>query len=203
MNQRSRRQEFVDAAMRLLDREGINGFTMRSLAEELDPPLSPMAAYKHFENQRELQLELWRACIVSLGASLSDAAATVPRDGDGAKRMVEVARAFMDFALAFPKRFELLFNHPFITEVWQQSDIDAIREAVWSLSRSVIEDGQSSGSVRKDIGANELLAIVYAQVHGASALLASGRLQKQTGLDASTLRDMVLQVVNEYLADGR
>lgn len=187
--------------MRLLDRVGINGFTMRSLAEELDPPLSPMAAYKHFENQRELQLELWRACIVLLDEALRQASSEGP--SDGMARILAVCRSFMTYALIHPKRFELLFNHPFIEEVWQQSDIDNLREAVWSNSRAVVEAGQEDGSIRNDIGANDLLAIVYAQVHGASSLLASGRLQKQTGLTAEDLAELVLQVIREYLTSPR
>ena len=48
------REEIVAATCRLINREGVDAFTMRALANEMK--VSPMAAYRHVSNKDELLL---------------------------------------------------------------------------------------------------------------------------------------------------
>jgi AcrR family transcriptional regulator len=72
------REAILTAALRLVDREGLEGLTMRSLAAELG--VVPMAAYRHFANKGEL-----------LDALLEDVTATVDL-GDGTAGWRDTAR---------------------------------------------------------------------------------------------------------------
>lgn len=192
-----RQQELVEAALRLLDREGIHGFTMRSLAGEIG--LSPMAAYKHFENQRELQLELWRACILSF----QEHVARVLEGCDGVdqlERLLIGAEAFIEYSLEHPNRFELVHHHPFVREVWQDRDIDNLRDAGWQQFFVLARAGQAEGSIRSDIDPEQLIAMSYACIHGTCYLLSSGRLQKQTGFGPDHYKELTIRLLRESLA---
>lgn len=190
-----RQRELVSAALRLLDRDGINRFTMRALADEIG--LSPMAAYKHFENQRELQLQMWRACISDLRAFLQGCLETSP--AAAIDRYVTLVGSFINYSLEHPYRFELLFNHPFIREVWRETDIDRLREAVWAVAAGIIGEGQAEGTIRRELNMDDLTGQTYALAHGACYLLGSGRLQRQTGKTAEELRDQTLSYIREML----
>lgn len=167
----SRRQwELVDAALRLLDRVGISGFTMRSLAEEIN--LSPMAAYKHFENQRALQFELWRACDDHFYDVVLSETRDVPNP---ASAFIALVQAFVDYALRYPYRYEFLFNHPFVREIQQSPDLEQRRRRLWSYALELVRRSQDIGLFRADIEDKLLLAAAYSQARGlASMIIYSG-----------------------------
>ena len=192
-----RQRELIVAAVRLLDRHGINQFTMRALAEEIG--LSPMAAYKHFENQRDLQLEMWRFCIGELGAFLQEEMAKTAESAGPMQRFLDLSQHFMAYSLLHPYRFELLFNHPFIREVWQQQDIDAIREAVWGLAMELVRQGQAAQAIRGDLPPQDIVGQSFALVHGACYLMASERLQRQTHHGTDVLIQQTLESLERIL----
>jgi AcrR family transcriptional regulator len=96
------REGILAAALRLVDREGLEGLTMRSLAAELG--VVPMATYRHFANKGEL-----------LDALLEEVTATVdPGDGgagwrDTARHLAAAIRARL---LAHPGVVPALVNRP-------------------------------------------------------------------------------------------
>ncbi len=167
----TRRQwRLIDAGMRLLDRVGISDFTMRSLADEIG--LSPMAAYKHFENQRALQLELWRTCQVdfydALLAATSDAS-------DPATAFLVLCRRFVEYSMEHPFRYELLYNHPFVREVQRIPDLDELRHSVWLFAHDLLRRAVDAGFFRADIPSELLLVAAISQVRGLSSLLIYSR----------------------------
>lgn len=169
----TRRQwQLLDAAVRLLDRVGISGFTMRSLADETG--LSAMAAYKHFENQRALQLELWRFCQNHSYDALLEAASDA---SDPATAFLDLCDAFMRYAVQYPFRFELLYNHPFVREVQSIDALEELRRSVWTFAHELVRRAQDSGLFRDDVSSEILLASAAAQVRG----LAAGLVYSDTG----------------------
>lgn len=156
-----RQSQLLAAALRLLDREGIAGFTMRSLADETG--LSPMAAYKHFENQRALQIELWRSCHDHFYDRLLEATDDA---ADPAVAFLRMCEAFMRYSVDHPYRYELLFNHPFIREVQQDADLEARRVAVVEFARDLLDRARDLGLFRSDISIDLLLAGSVSQVRG-------------------------------------
>lgn len=181
----SRRQwQLLDAAVRLLDRVGISGFTMRSLADETG--LSPMAAYKHFENQKALQLELWRFC----QNNLYDALLEATRDADdAAAAFLAVCEAFMRYAVTYPFRFELLYNHPFVREVQSIDTLEELRLSVWGFADELLRRAQDGGLFRSDIDSKLLLAAAAAQIRGLAAAL----VYADTGAVADVPTDVLIE----------
>jgi AcrR family transcriptional regulator len=191
----SRRQwQLLDAALRLLDREGISGFTMRSLAQETG--LSPMAAYKHFENQRAMQLELWRSCQNHLYDTLLEA---TEAHTDPAMAFLALCEAFMRYAVRYPFRFELLYNHPFAREVSQFEGLDELRMAVWDYAHELLQRAQAAGTFRTDVSSELLLAAAGAQARGVAARIFYSEGGPTNNLSPDTLIASAVSFVRDAL----
>lgn len=190
-----RQRTLIAGAMRLLDQKGLDGFTMRSLASEIG--LSPMAAYKHFENQRELQIELWRACAQEFYNLLVDR--VVRRHTDPAVAMLELARAFIEYSVANPHRYELLFNHPFIGEVRKDGNTAAERDRAFAFALEYVQRAQDLGLFRNDLTAEQLLLSSMATVLGACQLLVMERLDEMSTMGRDAMVETVLTFVREGL----
>jgi AcrR family transcriptional regulator len=158
----SRRQwDLLDAALRLLDRNGLSEFTMRALADEVG--LSPMAAYKHFDNQRALQLELWRECQNHLFDTL---AAVADKQRDAASAFMAVASAFVDYAVTYPNRYAFLFSDPFVREAATVALIEDRRQEVWARLCGLVSDAQDARLFRDDQHAESLVVCTASLVRG-------------------------------------
>ncbi|MGH8877492.1 MAG: TetR/AcrR family transcriptional regulator [Stackebrandtia sp.] len=92
------RQEIVDAAKHIVDREGVEKLTMRRLARDIGS--APMALYYHVRDKRQLLLAL-----------LDDIADEIPRPelpAEPAARIIAAAVTIRDGLLRFPWAVEVL-----------------------------------------------------------------------------------------------
>lgn len=179
----SRRQwQLLEAAVRLLDRVGIHGFTMRSLADEVN--LSPMAAYKHFENQRALQVEVWRHCQNDFYDRLLAATQEIP---DGATAFLQFCRTFVEYAVEYPYRFELLYNHPFVREVREIPEMEELRQSVWDYARDLVNRARDTGMFRGDMSAELLLVAASSQIRGLASVLVYQHASIAPGIDTDEM----------------
>ncbi len=96
----SRRDEIIDVAERILEREGPDAVTMRRLAEELR--IQAPSLYKHVTSKAEIQVALQQRALERLGAVLAAA-------GDD---LAELAAAYRRWALRHPRLYELSARHP-------------------------------------------------------------------------------------------
>ena len=191
-----RQKDLLDAAVRVLDRSGIDSVTMRSLAQESN--FSPMAAYKHYENQRELYIAIWRFCMDELRGQVMELARTAGGGARGALR--DIVGHFLFFAREYPHRFKLLFDHAVINDVGSAWEIESRRLELRDVVLSMIMAGQQNGQVRRDLSAEEMLGVVLALVQGASNIFVSGRLSDVTTAGPDEMREAILNAVSEYLA---
>ncbi|MFT4705664.1 MAG: AcrR family transcriptional regulator [Bradymonadia bacterium] len=163
----SRRQlQLLDAAVRLVDRVGIGGFTMRSLAAEVS--LSPMAAYKHFENQRALQLQVFSACQSRLYDALLEATDEPP---DPATAFLRFCRTFVEHAVRYPYRYELLYNHPFVHEIRQVPELEQLRQSVWTYALELVSRARKAGLFRDDLSAELLSSAAASHIRGLASVI--------------------------------
>jgi AcrR family transcriptional regulator len=96
----NRRGEVVDAAERILEREGPDAVTMRRLAEELG--VQAPSLYKHITGKAEIQAALQQHALERLGAVLAEASAD----------LATLAAAYRRWALEHPRLYELSARHP-------------------------------------------------------------------------------------------
>jgi AcrR family transcriptional regulator len=191
-----RQKELLDAAVRVLDRLGIDGVTMRTLAQESN--LSPMAAYKHYENQRDLYIAIWRFCMDELRGQIMELARSSEEGTRGALRAI--MGHFLFFAREHPHRFKLLFDHAVINDVGSAWEIESRRLELRDVVLSMIMAGQQNGQIRRDLSPEEMLGVVLSLVQGASNIFVSGRLSDVTTAGPSEMREAILNAVSEYLA---
>ncbi len=163
----STRDTLIAGALRELERKGIENFSLRAVGA--DAGLSAMAVYRHFKNKDELlrvlgeeAFESWRARALSI------------REPDVRKWLRKVIRAYVEFALDEPARFDACFVLRTHVERVYPDDFRAGHSPAVSLSMERIRRAQEA----KQLIAGdplELTMLFWAQAHGLVMLHRSGR----------------------------
>jgi AcrR family transcriptional regulator len=186
----SLRAAMLEAAERILEREGIQGLTLRAAAR--GSGVSHAAPKNHFDDLTGLLSELaavgFERFVATLQADI--------RDGDPpAQRMAAIGRGYVTFARKWPGLFLLMFRG-------ERLDMNrpALRAAVAASGRVL------SGAVgaRRDEHVEEALTLAQAAdivaawslVHGFAMLLLDGRLKPliarlPPGTDADALLEAI------------
>jgi len=94
------RESIVDAAMKIIDSEGLDALSMRRLGTELG--VNPMAAYYHVPNKAALYDLVLDAVMAGADASGMD------HDGPLAEQLKQVARAYRAAILEHPRAIPVL-----------------------------------------------------------------------------------------------
>src|SRR5580704_14822472 len=103
----STKDRLAAAAAQLLDRGGQEAVTLRAVAEKVG--VSHNAPYKHFRDRSALLAGVARRDFKELNRVFADALNEEP---DGASALRRALKAFVDYGLAHPSRYRLLFSDP-------------------------------------------------------------------------------------------
>ncbi|MBQ2896264.1 MAG: TetR/AcrR family transcriptional regulator [Oscillospiraceae bacterium] len=98
------RDRIVEAARELLERDGLGGFSLRTLAASLGVRVSSL--YNHIDGQEELLTTLGLRGVDELCAALETAVAGKRRD----VALFALGRAYRDFARAHPQLYRLIMG---------------------------------------------------------------------------------------------
>jgi AcrR family transcriptional regulator len=101
------RERLLTAAVELLSREGVKGFTARTIAHEATT--SPPALYELFGDKAGLLREVFFEGFRRLHRALDAVPETVDARGD----LLALAGAYREFMLANPNLAQLMFSRPF------------------------------------------------------------------------------------------
>lgn len=190
-----RQRDLVEGSLRIVDRDGVEGLSMRSIANELG--LSPMAAYKHFGNQRDLLLEVWRSCMRQLSHELQRSMAAPI--ADPAERFMMLLRGTVSFAVRHPRRFSLIFTPPLVHEARLEPGLNEDRVGIWVTAGVVLEQARDAGRIRNDLPPEQLLIFAVSVIQGLSLTLLTDRVQTMTALANETAVEGVLTLVYDAL----
>lgn len=185
-----RQRQLIEAGLRVLDRDGHEGLSMRNLADEAG--LSPMATYKHFENQQAFQVDLWMSCMYAFNRSMLDgveAHPDAPIEG-----FMALCRAFMEYAFGWPRRFAYVMNHPLI-DVIRETDTSNQRQALWKVAVACLERARAAKQVRLDQTVPALTLSVLSQLHGASHMVLTGRSDHLAGMSAAEVLELTAEMI--------
>ncbi|MEP6972669.1 MAG: TetR/AcrR family transcriptional regulator [Actinomycetota bacterium] len=100
-----RRREIVEAARRILERDGESALTMRRLAADLG--MKAPSLYKHFPDKEALELELIVLGFEESAAAFEVALSTRPRS-----QIVALGAAYRQYARAHPHIYRLMTDRP-------------------------------------------------------------------------------------------
>ena len=96
-------QALVDAAERVLVREGLGGLTVRAVAAEAG--VAPMGVYNRFGSKDGLV-----AAVLTRGFEGLRVATTADPDPDPAARLLAAGRNYRQFALSHPEHYAAMFG---------------------------------------------------------------------------------------------
>jgi AcrR family transcriptional regulator len=157
----------VQAAVEILQKEGLEGLTLRAVARRAG--VSPAAPYRHFADRRALV-----AALAERGFNrLEQAMLSAMQSGEGRAGLKQVAFAYIRFALDNPTEYRVMFG----PEVANSDDLPALRTAARS-SLGFVAHGiaalQQGGLVGE--GDPNLIAVAtWATLHGLAILTLDGQ----------------------------
>jgi AcrR family transcriptional regulator len=178
------RETMLQAAEAVLRHEGLHGLTLRAIAREAG--VSHTASQHHFGDMAGVLSELAAIGHQRLAASMEGSAAGVTQE---VERRIAIARGYIDFALANPDLFRLMFRNELL-DATRPSLVDARQRSARCLAgvfEAQAHDGDhpagtnAFGQLRAD--QTIAMAAAWGCVHGLASLLIDGDLN---GLAASS-----------------
>jgi len=158
------RQAILDAALALIEVSGIDGWSMRELAEQVD--YTPGALYRYFDGKAALMAALTDESMEGLRTHLAKCESV---DGEVA-RLIELGLAYVAYAAARPTLFRLgLVEMPSRrTSVGQEPASGSPYAILLGAVRSALTTGALTGT--GSFGAEEIAYTIWATVHGMAVL---------------------------------
>ncbi|MET9736021.1 TetR/AcrR family transcriptional regulator [Streptomyces sp. NPDC006458] len=183
------RARLVEVGVELVAHEGAQALTLREIARRAG--VSHGAPRRHFPTHLELLSAIARRGFADLAGHTAPALADEkagPRE-----QIAAVAHCYVEFALANPGMYELMFRHDLL-----ESGHLGLRDTSLPLFAALAE---RVAAVRPDADARTVAGALWANLHGIAQLWGWGSLQLATGADDFTpLLDATLDA---HLGSGR
>jgi AcrR family transcriptional regulator len=169
MNIRQQKREMakstiLDAARTQIARDGLYGFSLRKLANEVG--LSPASLYEYYEGKDAIVQELGAEGDALLKESLDQVQKNMLAD----QRIVDLGLAYIDFARNHPEHFKLMFSELVST---RRSLKDSVREdKPYYFLMKTVQEAIDQGLIkpRQEMDVAEIAYGLWALAHGAAML---------------------------------
>jgi AcrR family transcriptional regulator len=174
----------IKAGVEILARDGAGGLSLRKVASKAG--VSHTAPYSHFADKQALiaaiSTEGFRQLYERLSA-VAEEYKTRP-----SRQLVEVAWAYVQFALDDRDRFKVMFSGVLEKEK-EYPEFVAESQRNFQLVKTVVEANQAAGVLRN--GPSDLVALsAWDMVHGFIMLLLEGQISHAV-LEQKSLRELV------------
>jgi AcrR family transcriptional regulator len=159
------REKILDAALDFFGREGVEGVTMRALADAIE--YSPPVIYAHFRDKEAIIQELCYRQLRELAKAFATFGGLDPLE-----RLRRIGYIYADFAIEHPSHFRFLFltPHPLPADDDEVGKGDPQRNA-YAFLRQTVEDGLDAGIFKPGYtDADEIAQLCWASAHGLVAL---------------------------------
>jgi AcrR family transcriptional regulator len=174
------KEELLQTALETIDSEGLEAITLRDLTQRLGT--SRTAVYRHFASKEALILG-----VIEKGYGHLDLMFT-PIFQDHTQSVVErferMGRAYLDFAIAHPNLYRLLFGDNYRQEREEICDYKDENQAtgLYALIGLLLE-AQEEGIIACEDPMIQA-ATVWASIHGLASLLIDGHLMMSDNMEA-------------------
>jgi len=192
------RQQLIDAAIALLQSEEVSQLSLRQVARQLG--VSHNAPYRHFADKDALLAAVAEQGFQGLYEAM--AAVTEVMPADPARQLQAIGMAYVEFALAHPAHYRLMFGAYRPTTCSPEAELlQAAGQAYGVLLNSVIQ-GQQAGVIRGD-DPNQVALSAWSLVHGLAMLWMDGQLP-MPGQSVTQIAECVTRfLLQGLLADQR
>jgi AcrR family transcriptional regulator len=165
------RGALLDEALRTIQAYGVDHLTLRTVGDRLG--VSRSALYRHFADKQALLAAVGCEGFRMLRQTVADA---WERNGHGRVGFEAMAKAYVQFAIAHPSHYRVMFGG-FIESAAKNEDLIGEAKAAFQVLVDALVDQQNTGIVRRD---DPLLMarFVWALVHGISMLVIDGQLRE-------------------------
>jgi len=154
-----------EVATRRFAEHGEDGVTMRGLADELG--ISPMTAYRYFKDRDEIFAMVRLAAHDAFADAQERAFAS---ESDPVRRLRAMGRAYVEFALAHPDQYRVMF------QLERHGTRDTSSKRAWKPMIAAVTAAIDSGALTGD--PEELAYACWASVHGLATLHLAGKLRR-------------------------
>lgn len=137
-------KKILAAARRVLEHDGVEALSMRPVAKAVG--ITVMAIYRHYPNRQALLDAVATEGFNDLVEWLGKRRFT----GDAETRLMKVLDVFVQFALEYPKLFELMFLAKHTAARRFPADFKAGRSPTVNLAVQVVKEGMERGEFRQD-----------------------------------------------------
>lgn len=162
------KRALTSAALSLVAEKGPKGFTLTEAARRAG--VSAAAPYRHFADKAELLAAVAEQGFHDLHAAL---AAAADRASDPKERVVELGRAYVQWAVAHPDHYQVMFGAESL-KAEQPSVAGAGGQAFGDLLDAITKC-QEAGIV-EERDPREVAAPLWSLVHGIASLAIGGQL---------------------------
>jgi AcrR family transcriptional regulator len=159
------RRRMCSVAERLFAERGLAAVTMRELAAELG--VSSMTAYRYFRDKGDILAAVRASAFDRFAQALERAR----EDTASADRSTAIGTAYIDFALANPAAYKLMFDMS-QPDAGDYPELAAAGRRARATLTAQIDDAIASGRAEGD--AEEIGLMLWASVHGAVMLELAG-----------------------------
>jgi len=173
------RRALLQAAVRTIQKHGVQALTLRAVGEELG--VSRSALYRHFTDKAALLGAVAREGFRMLRLELLGA---WQRAGKGREGFDAMGEAYVRFALENPWHYRMMFAGGFDPNATDPEHVEEDVDAFQVLVDALVEQ-QERGLVRRD-DPQALAHFIWAVVHGIAMLALDGPLQHK-GADVGEL----------------
>lgn len=174
----------IQAGVEILAKDGVSGLSLRKVA--LKAGVSHSAPYAHFVDKQALIAAISTEGFRQLYERVS--AVTTKYKSQPTKQLIEVAWAYVQFAMDDPDRFKVMFSAVLEKEK-EYPEFVAESQRNFQLVKMIVEANQASGQLRS--GPSKLVALsAWGIVHGFVMLLLEGQIPHAV-LDQMKLRELL------------
>ena len=161
------KQELIDTALEMIEKEGPESITMRELAKRLDT--SRTAPYRHYDSKEALL----HAATEAGEGKLDDAIRLITQNNtlSAIDRLYRSGRAYLQFALDHPALYKMIFSE-------EHDGTKKAHDTHYATLLQLVKDAQEEGVLLKEEPAMQAAAI-YSMLHGLCLLEIHGHLQEE------------------------
>lgn len=173
------RASLLNEATQLLQDEGIEGLSLRRLADRVG--VSRTALYHHFKNKHDLLCGLAAEGFAQLDRMMLslDAEAAQPP----AARYTAFARRYLDYATQNPALYGLMFGHTLWREKLANDALTATAHQSFKLHLRAVKRWQSDGILPPNQDSLRLTQVTWGTLHGLAQLVIDGVYAESAHLD--------------------
>lgn len=166
------RQAILDAARRLYVAHGAEGVSARKIARAVG--VSPTAIYLHYKNIDHVIEHLRMDGHALLARALREAGAGL----SAPEQVRAMGRTYYRFGLDHRGYYALMFS----LRAEETPGREAVQREMLTLMllRDVVASGMATGTIRRDLDALVVTNVLWAKIHGVTALAVSGILPETT-----------------------